>query len=1081
MLKTSLPAARFLTFLTIFAANGLHAQSRMVDAATIFSPAEEVSFEHVATEQGPSTGTINCIIQDRLGFLWLGTANGLLRYDGYEFKAYKHHPADTSSISGNHIWSICEDRGGDLWIGTSQHGLSRYVRSEERFIRYRHDPNDSTSLGGDHEVPAVYQDAAGELWIALWEAGLDHYLRNSDRFVHRRLTIKDQSGEPKSSVHRICEDRTRLLWIGTKHGVYKLDRETNFSVLYRHDPRNPRSLGGDNIYAIHEDRSGNLWCGAAGGGLSRYDSDRDDFVVYRHDSENPISLSGNQVSAIAEDSSGGLWISTFDGGLNRLDTATGGFSHYDLSSPEAPHVDEIASLLVDKTGILWVGTVGAGLYCHVPQKRKFAHYQQRTERSPAIVDAIFESADRSLWIGTAGSGLHSLTLDEVSRQYVSTNSRLGSLSSSFVSALCEDLEGNLWVGFPGGGINRFDRKSGRFARYRHDPNNQQTLSSDKVSVLLADREGNLWAGTDGGGLNIYHRQRDTFQKYLPDSTTYPNWNHVMALFEDRRGDIWAGTWGEGVIKFNADTTAFTAYKPRPEEPSTIAGLVVSAIAEDGQGNLWFGTWGEGLNRFDRASNQFTRYTSADGLPSDIIYGILPDDQGHLWISTNNGLAKFNPTAGTWKTYGMSDGIQSTEFRRGACHKGRSGRFYFGGINGFNAFYPERIRNNPHVPPVVITDFQILNRPVSTGGGAWLNQMIAAGKPITLSYQQSLVSFEFAALDYTAPEKNRYAYKLEGFHDDWIDLGARRFVSFTNLDAGEYVFRVKGSNNDGVWNEHGAAVGIRIMPPPWKTWWAYALYALIGLTALLSWRRYELRKAREKSRLREAELRALAAESQARALQAEKEIEKQQIRNRIAADLHDEIGSNLSSIALMSEMLQNQAALKDELQAYFADIHQAARSSTEAVRDIVWFINPGSDQLSDLIARMEATARSMLAGLPYELKKNGAPFGKKLDPEIKRNFYLIYKEILANIIKHSQANRVSIEIMLDASDLAFRIEDNGVGFDSAASSSGRGLINLRERIAQIGGHLSIQTAPGQGTTVLVSAKITSMRDGGMRKS
>ncbi len=1096
-MKNLLKATSFAIVCGLAAKEELNAQSRSVDAVTPLSSTQDVTFEHISTDQGPSTGTIYCIVQDQQGFLWLGTSNGLLRYDGYEFKVYQYHPADSNSISGNHVWSICEDRNGDLWVGTSGRGLNRYIRSEDRFIRYQHNPNDSTSLAGDHEVPWIYKDAAGEIWIALWEAGLDRYNRATNRFEHYRLAIKDERGVPRSSVHRVYQDRTGLLWVGTKRGVIKWDRERNTIKTYQHDPRNPRSLGGDYIHAILEDRSGNLWFGAMGGGLSRYDRGRDEFVVYRHDPRSHgASLSGNNVSAIAEDGSGILWIATFDGGLNRFDPTTGKFARYRLESSQVPSSDGISSLLVDRTGILWIGTVGAGLYCYAPEKRKFSHYRYRDSQHSILVDAFCESSDHSLWIGTSGSGLYRLNREEEFQQYLSNANDPNSLSSNYVTSLSEDIYGNLWIGTYGGGINRFDPKNESFVRYRHDPNNPHTLTGDLLTTLLADSRGNLWVGTDGEGLNLYNRRSDNFQKYSPDSTTYPNWNHVMALFEDSQGDIWVGTWGEGVIKFTPlDNLAqqaknngtalsngaktFTAYKPRADDRSTISGLNVISIAEDTKGNLWFGTWGEGLNRFDRASNMFTRYTSADGLPNDIVFGILPDDQGNLWISTQNGLVKLvlsegegsNLETGIWKAYDASDGVQSSEFRRGAYHKGRSGRFYFGGINGFNAFYPERIRNNPHVPPVVITDFQIFNKSVKAGPASPLKKAISRTDHLTLSYKQNVFSFEFAALDYTAPQKNRYAYMLEGFHEDWIDLGARRFVSFTNLDAGEYVFRVKGANNDGVWNEEGASIKIRITPPPWKTWWAYSIYMLLLVAVLLGFRRYELNKAAQKAQLREARLRAETAEFQAKALAAEKEIEKQQIRHRIAADLHDEIGSNLSSIALLSEMLQNQSEINGEFRSYFADIHQAARSSTEAVRDIVWFVNPGSDQLSDLIARLEAAARSMLVNISYELQRPASLSSAKLNPEVKRNLYLIFKEILANIIKHSRTKRVRIEIQEDDGNFALRIEDDGVGFDAAASSSGRGLINLRERAAQIGGQLTIQTAPGKGTLVALNAKIT----------
>ena len=999
---------------------------------------DEIAFEHISTERGPWHGTVNSIIQDKQGFIWLGTANGLLRYDGYTFKEYKRNPADSNSISGNNIWSICEDSRGDLWIGTSGRGLNRYIRTEDRFIRYKYDPKDSTSLGGDQDVPWVYEDATGEIWIGVWNHGLDRYdpAVVRDQFIHYRANLNDPQSLISNNVHRIFEDRTGVLWIGTKQGISKFNREQNSFISYQHDPNDPRSLGGNYIYAIFEDSQGNLWFGAMGGGLSKYDPESDDFLVYLYDPDNPASLSSNYVYSITEDSNGFLWVGTDGGGLNRLDPTTGTFTHY-TSEPEnfsSLSSNTISSLYLDNTGVLWIGTVGAGLNRYDPNKRKFSHYRNEPGNSKSlsspVVDALCEDTHGSLWIGTAGGGLN--RYDPAKQEFVQYRhdpTNPNSLSHNDVVSLYEDSYGDLWIGTWGGGLNRLNLENNTLTRYRRDPNNPKSLSSDYVTSILEDRQGNLWICTNSGGLNRYDYESDTFVYHGPNPPTHPSAFYMMVIYEDRWGDLWVGTWEDGLKRFDPATNRFTDYLPDPNDPNSISGDIVVSMAEDSKGNLWIGTWGDGLNRYNRALNNFTCYTSADGLPNDNVYGLLPDDQGNLWISTSNGLAKFNTESGAWKVYEERDGVQSTEFRRGAYHKGRSGRFYFGGVNGFNAFYPEEVKDNPHIPPIVLTSFKIFEQEVAS---TEISGTIDAVKEISLSYKDNFFSFEFVALDYTNPQKNQYAYKLEDFDEDWICSGTRRYASYTNLYPGEYIFKVKGSNNDGVWNEEGASVKIIITPPYWQTLWFRGLTA--SLILLIAFGGYRLHVA--------------------------KLLEMERLRVRIASDLHDDIGSTLTKISLYSDLIETGTEPKTT-QNLLKKIGAMSRELVTTMSDIVWSIDARNDTIGDLIDRMRDFAASTYSPRQIEVqfKASGLESNKKIPVDVRQNLYLIFKEAVNNVAKHAMASKVAIRLQNSNGLFTMTIKDDGRGLPQKPKRQGHGLRNMKMRAERIGAKLEVDAKEG----------------------
>ncbi len=809
-----------------------------------------IKFGHISREQGLSQSRVSCIVQDRQGFMWFGTANGLNKYDGYEFTVYRNDPENPHSLSDNDIQALYKDRNGGIWIGTYNGGLNYYDRPIEHFIGYEHDSENPFSLS-DNEVKSIYEDQTGFLWVGTAN-GLNKFDRTTGQFQRFYHNPDDPDSLSHSSILSLSEDRSGRLWIGTEKGLNYYDQTTSRVHRYARDPDNPHSLSHIGIYSIYEDRSGTLWIGTSNG-VNQIDQDTKRFRSYHYETDNPHSLSHNAIYSMYEDRSRGLWFGTY-AGLNRYDQRTDRFSryHHDPDNPHSLSDDTIWALYEDHSGVLWIGTE-KGLNTYDLETKPFRHYQADPQDIRSVSDnyvsAIYEDHAGVLWVGT-DAGLDKRVQAQGTEYFLHYRHNPDdphSVSSDEVTSIYEDRFGALWIGTFGSGLNRFDRETEQFRHYRHNPDDPQSLSSDYILSLYEDRSGTLWIGTEGGGLNAYDRAAERFQHYQhhPDDSHSLSNDNVIALYEDQSGIFWVGTDGGGLNQFNRSTGQFVHYEEISDNQNSLSGVSAWSIYENREGILWIGTE-KGLNKlvlskvegFDRKSGVFTHYRQKHGLLNDVIFGIVEDEHENLWLSTEVGLSKFNPQTEVFRNYDVSDGLQ-IEFNQGAYHKSQGGEMFFGGIQGFNTFHPETIQDNSYLPRIVITDVQLFNKSVELGKDSLLQKAIGDTAALTLSYKDYVVSFEFAALHYAVPEKNRYAYIMEGFEKDWNYITAkRRFATYTNLPAGTYTFRVKGSNNDGVWNEDGVSRAITVTPPPWKTWWAYTLYVLLVISMFLAYIRYK---------------------------------------------------------------------------------------------------------------------------------------------------------------------------------------------------------------------------------------------------
>jgi len=799
-----------------------------------------MQFTRLTAEDGLSAGGVMAILQDAQGFMWFGSEDGLDRYDGYEVRHYIHDRTqqnslpdnwiaalaeepngtlwigmagagvvarkttgeleDLSFVHGEHIRKLHIDRQGRLWIATRDRGLVMIDRDRSSARRYHSVADDTSTLASD-SIFAVTEDLSGALWIGT-PNGLDRLDPLSGRVERQPLEKWLPSAQRDRAVTALQQDRRGDLWVGTNMGLLRISPDSPDKVtFYRNHAGDPSSLPSDRVQAILEDSAHRLWIGTANG-LALYESHGDRFEIYRHNPADPASLPDDSVISLYEDRDGLLWIGTKTGGAARWNSHSWSFGHHPRGNANFGDANPTA-FATDATGTLWIATLGEGLVSIDRQLGTVTHYRHRTGDSASLPD------DR-------------------------------------VMSVLVDHEGVVWAGTMTAGLARLDRRTARFKIYRPDPTDLGSLPALGIMSLLEDSHGRVWVGTYGGGLARLDRATDRFVRYgaEPNDATKLSSDRATALAEDRSGRIWVGTDAGGLCLLDVASGRFTCFPREPHNEHGLSSDTVYAIRVDERGRVWVGTRGGGLDEvlgsaLTPARIQFRNYSEAQGLPNATIYGIESDSSGRLWLSTNRGLSRFDPTTGDVRNFRHAHGLQGDEFNFGAHYRSRDGEFFFGGPGGYNAFYPERLEFNSRAPAVVLTAFLKFNEP------ARLPLLPERLTNIELGYRDSVVTFEFAALDFASPEHNRYRYKLEGFDQDWVDAGAKHSVTYTNLAGGRYLFKVKAANSDGVWTETGLSLPLTVTPPPWASAWARAGYALaIGLLIFFVWRNQQQKLRRK---------------------------------------------------------------------------------------------------------------------------------------------------------------------------------------------------------------------------------------------
>ncbi len=1095
----------------------------LISAAELQALPRSMRFQRLSTEEGLSQASGLAILQDSRGFMWFGTQNGLNRYDGYAFTLYKHDSQEPTSLAHNNVWTVCEDGSGNLWVGTDGGGLDRWDRRTDTFTHHRHDPEDPASLSGDR-VRDLWLDSSGILWVGTAAAGLNRLDPVTGTFSRMRSVPTDPTSLSDDRIRALYEDHSSILWIGTRGGLNRLDRATRQIVRYTHDPSDPSSLSDNHVYAIHQDAGGNLWVGTDGG-LHRLERDGGGFARYTHDPLLPSSLSDNRVRAVLEDQDGRLWIAT-DAGLNLFDRDAETFVRYTHDPAESTSLSHnaILSLYQDTSGVLWVGTMAGGLNRWNPTTWSFPHYRSRPKEphglSNDIATSFSEDAAGDLWIGTFGGGLNRWRRDSGDLvHYRNDPTDPTSLSGDRVMAVIHDRFGQLWAGTSGAGLNRLNSQSGTFTRYAHDPKKRDSLSSSRIMSLFEDREGILWVGTFGGGLNRFDRQHEKFVAFRhdPGDPASLSNDRVTCFTEDLAGRLWLGTDGGGLNRFAGGDRSFERYRHQEANRHSLASDAVMSLHVDPAGTLWVGTKGGGLDRLDDLSGQptkavFKNYSERDGLPNAAVNGIRSDSEGRLWLSTNDGLARFDPGSETFNSYDTSDGLQNDDFFFGAHYRSPGGEMFFGGLSGFNAFFPERIEHDPYQPPVVITGFLKRNKPVA------FDRPIYDLRGVELSYRDSVFSFEFAALYFAAPERNRYRYKLEGFDTDWIDLGHRRRVTFTNLDSGSYTLRVQGSNKDGVWNETGTSIEVFVSPSPWATWWAYMLYVLVSIVGVVLvdriWRtrlirQQELIKAKELGRayaaLEQKNQEILLAEAQL--VQSEKMAALGQLVAGVAHEINNPvnfISSGLPSLKRDLEKLADFIApaergshyqkLRGRLDRLLEAISEGAGRTAEIVKNLRTFsrLDEAEIKTVDLSSALDSTL-SLLHHQTRDRIRVVKAYGEL--PQVEcyvSQLNQVFMNLLVNAIQaiDGEGTITITTARVDEDNVRISIRDTGDGmtedvrqkvFDPffttkpVGQGTGLGLSISHGIIEKHGGSIEVESESGEGTKLTIMLPIQLPRE------
>lgn len=1053
-------------------------------------------FDQLALQHGLSQSTVMDIHQDSQGFVWLATENGLNRYDGYTVSTYMRESGNAEALGSDYIWAIEEDSDGNLWLATEGGGVAVWDRSTDSFRSFRHDPDDPDSLSSN-SIRNILTDSDGRIWVATSFDGLnllDPETGKVERFQH---DPDDPESISSNALFALLEDRNGDIWVGTEKGLNVIRPDTQTFRRFTHEPENPNSLNHDRVFALTQDSRGDIWIATFQGGVNRLDPITGRFSAYLYDAEDSVSLSHNDVRAIFEDDESRLWVGTANG-LNLFDRASNTFQRYqtDRTNPRSLSDDYIMTIYQDRGGMLWLGTRLGGANRWNPRSWSFGHYY-RDWLENAFVTSFADDPGGRIWLGTVGAGLSRLNLETGERIPLAglVNANSNALPDERIMSLLIDRNEQLWIGTMTGGLSRV-LPDGNLQTFRFGADDTESISADGIMTLYEDEAGRIWAGTFGGGVSVFDQESGKFRRY-PAAGNQDNpldGARATAIVESNNGGLWIGTDGAGLVFLDPYLGNAQQFLHDAQTESSLAADTVYALHKDSSDRIWIGTAGGGLDLLvgdssDPDSIEFVNYSQSSGLSSNVIYGIHSDDSGFLWLSSNNGLMRFDPKTGQVKTFHTSHGLQGEEFTSGAHHRMRDGRLLFAGANGINAFDPTLLEESRIAPPIVLTGFEVLNEPAA------VDTPVPLVKSIELGYEDDVVSFEFAALDFTDPAQNRYAYQLVGFDDTWIETGTRRRATYTNLDAGDYVFRVKGVSAESVWNTNGLSIPVTVKAAPWQSPTAYTAYVMAILLSLYAlFRRQALRLKHE------AQYAArLACEVADRTIELNKRNqelkEASEEKSSFLARMSHEIRTPMNGVIGLTELLRSTALSRKQAQ-YTQTISRSAQTLLRIINDILDLskIEAGHLSLEAVEFDLAEVVDDTVDLIGAEASGKGIELISSIDP--RADFRVIgdplrLRQVLTNLVsnavKFTEDGEVTISARIETvseSDALIHLDvnDTGIGMDAETLSrvfeafsqadesttrqfggTGLGLSICEQLIALMGGELSVNSTPGVGTS------------------
>ena len=1106
-----------------------------------FSQQQNLKFDHLTTHDGLSQSSVLCLVQDSRGFMWFGSQDGLNKYDGYNFTIYKNDPSKKNSLSNNYVPDIVEDSNGDLWIATWEGGLNKYDRKKDEFIHFKHDAKDLNSISDDF-VKCLLSDNEGNIWAGTL-LGVNVFDRKNNRFIKYLRNNNDNNSISDNAVTAILQDKQHNIWVGTSAGLNLFDPQKKSFTRFLHNDSDSESLSSNSITSIFEDSKLRLWIGTNGGGLNLLDKESGKFRFFKKNNTKAPGICDNVVYSLTEDDEGMIWIASENDGISVFNPLTETFTNYEnnTASNTSLNSNSINRIYKDRTGNIWIGTYNAGINLFNKEVSKFIHYKHASFPNSLgnnNVLGICEDKESNVWIATDGGGLD--LYDKRTGNFKHFRHEEGNkntIAGNNVLSVLEDSHQNLWVGTYGNGVTVINRNKNTYQHYKNDQAIPNSLGGNSGWVIYEDREKNVWIGTPINGVSLYDRKNNYFIQYSKEKGNLSG-NNVISIYEDRDGFLWIGTDRDGLNKLDKKTDKIVQFK-QDDTKNSLSNNTINCFYEDKNGNLWIGT-NNGLNSLNRKTNFFTSYGVGDGLPHEKIAGILEDDKGNLWISTSIGISKFNLETKTFNNFGIGDGLQSDEFTQNACFKSRSGAMYFGGNNGFNEFFPDSIKSNPFEPPLVLTNFQIFNKQVSIARDrndrSPLKKHITETKEITLPYSSSVISFEFATLNYISPDKKQYAYILEGFDKEWNNIGAKRTATYTNLDPGKYIFKVKGLNNVGGWSSRMVTFQLTITPPYWQTWWFRILtvFLVLGSSVLYFWSRIKASRTQRAELEQQVKQRTVEVVQQKEALQTQSEylqnVNGELVAQRVEAEkakaeadvarsdaeranqaksiflatMSHEIRTPMNGVIGMASLL-SETSQTPEQKEYTETIKNCGESLLTVINDILDFskIESGNMELEHNDFDLRTCIEEVLDVFASKASQIGLDLIYEIDHDVPAQIVgdslrlrQVILNLVSNAIKFTDKGEIFVGVHLINTfgkqlELGFEIRDTGIGilpekidrlfkaFSQVDSSTtrkyggtGLGLVICEKLVGLMGGAIAVESTLGQGSIFTFTLRTTA---------